>query len=84
MLHAPPLAVPLLEPQREAVARLIRDGTGRRARVEIRERKESPVGTPDTGARPEVTVTEHPLVKAALEAFEGSLGRITPKRPRDS
>ncbi len=76
--------MPLVEPQREAVERLIRDATGRRVRVELREREESPGDAPDPGARPEVAVTEHPLVKAALDAFDGSLGRVTPKRPRDS
>ncbi len=84
LLHAPPRSVPLIEPQREAIERLIRDATGRRVRVELREREESPGDAPDPGARPEVAVTEHPLVKAALEAFEGSLGRVTPKRPKDS
>ncbi|MCW5775849.1 MAG: hypothetical protein KIS87_05315 [Phycisphaeraceae bacterium] len=84
LLHAPPRSVPLIEPQREAIERLIRDVTGRRARVELRERDESTGDPPDPGSRPQVAVTDHPLVKAALEVFEGSLGRVTPKRPKDS
>lgn len=84
VLHAPPRVVPLIEPQRDAVERLIREATGRRARVEVRERADATTDTDHPVATPEVRVTDHPLVRAALDVFEGSVGRVMPKRSRDS
>jgi len=83
VLHAPARSIGLIEPQREAVERLIREATDRRVRVEIRERAADEAGAPAGEPRPEVSVTDHPLVRAAMEAFDGTVGRVTPKRPRD-
>ncbi|MCL4742927.1 MAG: hypothetical protein KJZ54_12080 [Phycisphaerales bacterium] len=86
VLHAPARSMGLIEPQREAVERLIGEATGRRVRVEIRERaadEARPEAQTDT-PRPEVSVTDHPLVRAAMEAFDGTVGRVTPKRPSES
>lgn len=83
VLHAPARSIGLIEPQREAVERLIGEAMGRRVRVEIRERAADEAGAPAGEPRPEVSVTDHPLVRAAMEAFDGTVGRVTPKRPKD-